>query len=231
MLDVDGLVEWLWGDEKMSIDWEKLTGEHPVLEVVPRGLRDAARIRAFAKGELLYRRGQPPEVMLCVLSGEVRMVRHAPGGTEVVLQRSRDGFVAEASLDTQVYHCDVVAATGGRLLLFPRVAFQAALDNEPAFNRAWVRLLGREVRRLRAQSERLSLNNAADRILHYIEAEGSDGAIILNQTRKSWATELGLTHEVLYRTLRRLRESGDIAIDGEAIMLCATTGSRGRIRI
>lgn len=203
----------------MPIDWEKLTGEQPVLEVIPGGLRDAVRIRAFNKGERLYRRGQPPEVMLCVLSGEIRLVRHTPSGAEIVLQRSSGGFVAEASLDAQTYHCDVAAATDGRLLLFPRCAFQAALENDPLFNRAWIRLLAREVRRLRAQSERLSLNSAADRILHYIESEGSDGTIILHQTRKSWAAELGLTHEVLYRTLRQLRESGDIVIKGERFSL------------
>ncbi|OGT88195.1 MAG: hypothetical protein A2286_03130 [Gammaproteobacteria bacterium RIFOXYA12_FULL_61_12] len=205
----------------MPIDWEQLRIEQPALGPIPVILRDAARIRVFKKGQLLYRRGQLPEAMLCVLSGEIRLVRHAPGGAEIVLQRSRSGFVAEASLDAQTYHCDVVAATDGRLLLFPRFAFQAALENEPVFNRAWINLLAREVRRLRAKGELLSLNSAAARILHYVEAEGSDGAIILNQTRKSWAAELGLTHEVLYRTLRQLRERGGITIEGERITLCA----------
>lgn len=44
----------------------------------------------------------------------------------------------------KAYHCDVVAATDGRLLQFPRSAFQAALENDRAFNRAWIRLLGWE---------------------------------------------------------------------------------------
>lgn len=203
----------------MSIDWERITDEQPVLEVIPRELQGATRIRTFEKGELLDGRGQPPEAMLYVLSGEIRLVRYALSGAEIVLQRSRGGFIAEASLDAQAYHCDVVAAADSRLLLFPRPAFQAALENDSVFNQDWIRLLAREVRRLRAQSERLSLNSAAERILHYIEAEGSDGTIILNQTRKSWAAELGLTHEVLYRTLRQLRERGDITIEGERISL------------
>lgn len=208
----------------MPLDWAKLTREQSSLGAIPEVLRDAARLREFERGQQLYRHGKIPEAMLCVLSGEIRLVRHAAGGGEIVLQRSRGGFIAEASLDAQAYHCDVVAATDGRLLQFPRSAFQAALENDRAFNRAWIRLLGWEVRRVRAQSERLSLNSAADRILHYIETEGSDGAIILNQTRKSWAAELGLTHEVLYRTLRQLRESGDILPDGEKIALRVPAG-------
>jgi len=203
----------------MSIDWVQIAEEQPVLGAIPGTLRDVARQRAFDKGQILYQRGQRPEAMLYVLSGEIRLVRPTRRGTELVLQRTRSGFIAEASLDTQTYHCDVVAASDSRLLMFPRAAFQAALDNDPTFNLAWMRLLAREIRRLRAQSERLSLHSAADRILHYIEAEGEDGGIVLNQTRKAWAAELGLSHEVLYRTLRQLREVGDILISGRRIAL------------
>jgi CRP/FNR family transcriptional regulator, dissimilatory nitrate respiration regulator len=62
--------------------------------------------------------------------------------------------------------------------------------------------------RLRAQSERLKLNSAADRIVHYIEIEGSDRKITRHGTKKMWAAELGLSHETLYRTLRQLIDSG-----------------------
>ena len=84
---------------------------------------------------------------------------------------------------------------------------------------SWLQRLTREVRTLRAQSERLRLNSAAERILHYIEAEGSDGAVTLHQTRRAWAGELGLSHEVLYRTLRRLREEGVLTLDGNRIAI------------
>lgn len=158
-------------------------------------------------------------MMLCVLSGELQLIRHTPNGSDIVLQRSRGGFVAEASLDATSYHCDVIAATDGQVLMFPRAAFQAALESDPTFNQAWIRLLAREVRRLRAESERRSLKSAAERILHYIESEGSDGEIALKQTRKSWAAELGIAHEVLYRTLRQLCERGDIVTEGNRISL------------
>ena len=72
-------------------------------------------------------------------------------GGEIVLQRSRGGFIAEASLDAKPTIA-MVAATDGRLLQFPRSAFQAALENDRAFNRAWIRLLGWEVRRVRAKA-------------------------------------------------------------------------------
>jgi hypothetical protein len=81
--------------------------------------------------------------------------------------------------------------------------------------------LTREVRKLRAQCERLSLRSAAERVEHYIEAEGRNGRLELRQTRKSWAAELGLTHEALYRALAVLARSGRVSAKatGERIIL------------
>lgn len=203
----------------MSIDWNALVAQYPMLEFIPAGLRDAARLRPFASGETLFRQGERPRTMLYVLEGEVRLLRRSAAGTEMILQRSRGGFIAEASLDAQRYHCDIVGAGDGRLLTFPRTAFQAALNTDAGFNHAWIRLLAGEVRRQRARSERLSLNNAAERIIHYLETEGIDGELILSHSRKVWAADLGLSHESLYRTLRQLQDSGTITIIGQRITL------------
>jgi len=78
-----------------------------------------------------------------------------------------------------------------------------------------------EVGRLesRARCERLGLKSAAQRIVHYIESEGADGIVTLSKSRKAWATERGLTHEALYRTLRRLQADGTLDIDADRIIL------------
>lgn len=201
------------------IDWIAITARQPVLGTVPQGLREAARLMPVAGGRVLARRGERPKVMWCVLAGEVRLIRTSCQGIETILQRTRGGFIAEASLDVQKYHCDLVAATSSQLLSFPLAAFRQALDQDASFRRAWIAGLAREVRALRGQCERLGLKSAAQRILHYLEAEGVDGTITLAQSRKSWAAELGLTHEVLYRTLRRLREAGVLRVEGKRIIL------------
>lgn len=203
----------------MTMDWESLIEQQPALQVIPGMLREAAVLRHYAAGETLYHRGDRPRAVLCVLDGEIRLVRHSPGGADIIMQRSRAGFIAEASMETPTYHCDVIAPESSRLLAFPLTTFRAALDRDPLFNRAWIAHQARELRRLRAQCERLSLNSAAERILHYLETEGADGTITLTQSRKAWAGELGLSHEVVYRTLRQLRDDGVLEIEGERIAL------------
>ncbi|WP_088954137.1 Crp/Fnr family transcriptional regulator [Variovorax sp. HW608] len=106
---------------------------------------------------------------------------------------------------------------------FPIGAFKRALAQDPDFCRQWHTILAREVRKLRAQCERLSLKTAEDRILHYIEAEGVGGVVLLAQTKKAWANDLGLTHEALYRALKRLQDGGIPEDDRPAPGTCRLT--------
>ena len=199
---------------------------HPALAALPARLRAQAVPIAAAAGQTVFRRGARPGRMLLVLEGEVRLVRISPGGAEIVLQRASSGFLAEASLEAARYHCDAIAAADSRLLAFPIGPFRDALRRDEAFRTFWIARLAREVRVLRSQNERLSLRSAAERIEHYIEAEGEQGRLELKRSRKAWAAELGLTHEVLYRTLAGLQRSGRLAVaqSGRALVLTLKPG-------
>jgi CRP-like cAMP-binding protein len=156
--------------------------------------------------------------MYFVISGEVRLVRPSLTGSQIVLQRAQGGFLAEASLDQATYHCDAVAVRPSELLILSRKAFLDALADE-GFRSSWLAHLASELRRVRAQAERMSLKTAPDRIIHYIEMEGDNGSIVLQRSRKDWAEELGLTHEALYRALARMERSGRISIDGAILSI------------
>lgn len=201
------------------MDWQALTTAQPTLADIPDPLRQRAEPWDLAAGEHLFRIGDAVHAVFTVLEGEVRLIRRDRNGTEVVLQRSRGGFFAEASLNSKAYHCDAIAAERSALLRFPVQAFRLALDGNASFRDAWMTHLAREVRKLRAQCERLSLNSAADRVLHYLESEGSEGSVTLTQTRKAWAAELGLSHEALYRTLKKLQDNAIIHVEGNEITL------------
>ncbi len=204
-------------------EWNERVRAHPELAAMPQSLRDAATEQQTKAGERLYAIGDRPQFMLFVTAGELRLTRRAQNGAEVILQRSASGFVAEASLETSRYHCDIVAAQSTRLLRFPIGCFREALREDAAFQAAWMSRLAQEVRKLRAQCERLSLHGAAERIEHYIEAEGQGGRLELRQSRKSWAAELGLTHEALYRALATMVRTGRLRTEmqGDRFVLFA----------
>jgi CRP-like cAMP-binding protein len=156
--------------------------------------------------------------MFFVLSGEVRLLRRSKSGGEVVLQRTRRGFLAEASLDQSTYHCDAVAAEPTRLLAIQRRAFADSLAVR-GFRDRWIAHLARELRKVRAHTERLNLKTARERIVHFIETEGEGGIVDLNQSKKDWASELGLTHEALYRTLAQMEKRDELKVNQSRLTL------------
>ena len=200
-----------------ELDWPALVALQPAAGLIPERLRKHTRRIDAHPGETLFRIGDPVRCVYLVIAGEARLIRRDRKGGEVILQRSRGGFIAEASLDVRAYHCDGIAAEQSTLLLFPAGEFHRALDEEPSFRKAWHAHLASAVRTLRAQCERLCLHGAAERIAHYIEAEGTDGVVTLTQSRKSWAAELGLTHEALYRALRRMQDAQTLVVDGNRL--------------
>lgn len=209
-------------------DWTGLMRGNPELAALPANLRGQAVMISAATGETVFRIGAQPRRMLWVVDGEVRLVRRSRNGAEIVLQRAYAGFLADASLESPRYHCDAVAATDSRLLGLPIGPMRDALRRDEKFRTYWMMRLAREVRSLRAQCERLSLHSAADRIEHYIEAEGKGGQLALRQTKKAWAAELGLSHETLYRALASLMRAGRISAVENGGALVLTVRASGR---
>ncbi len=201
------------------MEWQALIQAQPALAHVPSGLQAVAKRRKTQAGEPLFRQGERPRRVFFVCADEVRLLRRARNGAEIILQRSRGGYLAEASLGAKSYHCDAVTTETAVVLCFPIRVFLEALHEDSTFQQVWATHLAHEVRRLRAQCERLNLKGASDRIIHYVEAEGVDGSVTLHRSRKAWARELGLTHEALYRTLRRMKAEGTLHVGMDRISI------------
>ncbi len=161
----------------------------------------------YKKNEPLFLSGKKPEWMFYVVTGEVTLERTGLQGESVVLQRTRLGFVSEASLKTAKYHCDGLAVTDTSVIKVPIPQLAAALDYDPDFASRWISMLNTEVKRLRLHCERLSMKSIKDRVLHLINTEGKNGEFQVTTGLKSLAGELGVTHEALYRTLAVLERS------------------------
>jgi len=171
------------------------------------------------KNALLFKAGSRPEWMFFVVLGEVTLERTGLQGEPVVLQRTRQGFVSEASLQSAQYHCDAQAVIDTTVVKIPIRDLSAALDGDPAFANRWIGMLNGEVRRLRLHCERLSLKSVKDRVLHLINTEGVNGTYTASTGLKSLAGELGVTHEALYRTLATLQHAQTIHRDGRTLTL------------
>ena len=180
-------------------------------------LWSSARALSKPSGATLFRQGTRPAWMYFVLNGEAVMVRHGIEGDEVILQRARTSFIAEASLTSARYHCDAICRTDCDLLAFPVGLLREFIDGHAGTRWTWIELLGREARRQRAGIERLHLKTVKARLLHLLAAESDNGHYPLPGTRQQLARELGVTPEALYRTLASLQREHVIAVADKGI--------------
>ena len=188
-------------------------------ELLPAGLLSFCTTSVHAKGERLFATGAKPTNMYFIGSGEVVLERAGAQGGLVVLQRTRHGFIGEASLQSARYHCDAKVIVRSDITQVPIREVRAAINSDPAFASRWISMLNNEVKRLRLQCERLSLNKVQDRLMHLLETEGQQGRFPIGAGLKSLAGELGVTHEALYRCVSDLEKMGILRRDGVDIIL------------
>ncbi len=188
-----------------------------LLVLLPSSLQVQCTSLTCAKGERLFDQGQSPERMFYICNGEAVLQRVGLHGASLVLQRVREGFISEASLQSNSYHCEGTVTAAGNLVSIPIPSIKQELLTNPDFAMRWVAMLNKEVKRLRAQCERLSLKSVKDRLLHLIETEGEDGKLALGTGLKSIAAELSVSHEALYRTVADLEKQNILCRSGDFI--------------
>lgn len=179
-------------------------------DLLPRNLVACCEEFESPKGTCLFKAGDKPERMFFVVSGEVVLERPGLQGTSVIVQRTRRGFIGEASLQSAHYHCDGRVVSNARVVRIPIHLLRHALAHDPAFAGRWIGMLNNEVKRLRLQCERLSLNKVQERLLHFLTTEGDMGCFPIGAGIKSLAAELGVSHEALYRCIYAMEKLGSL---------------------
>ena len=187
--------------------------------LLPAALLAKCETRHCEPGSTLFLTGERPRWMFFVTQGEVLLERHSTEGGVACLQRCHSGFVGEASLTSNRYHCDARATSATDYTRIPIQALRNALRADAAFSERWIGMLSREVRRLRLQNERLSLPKVQDRLLHLIETEGQSGQYTPGSSLKTLAQQLAVSHEALYRALADLERSGRLERSEQTLRL------------
>jgi CRP-like cAMP-binding protein len=192
------------------------------LDWLPVAIRQRSTIRALDAGEILFRQGHKASAIFEVEQGRLRLIRHTIDSHPIVLHTAREGqLFAEAALFAAAYHCDAVAAIASRVRVYSKRELLAAFRSDPAIAERFMAVLAHQIHALRARLEERTIRSARKRVLHHVAlAAGKDGRTMrLEGTLMNLAAELGLTHEVLYRTLADLEKAGAIARTGSAIIL------------
>ena len=198
-------------------------GEHmESIEWLPATLRDCATERKLAARQFLFRQGDASVGVYKVVSGKVKLEQTDLTGRPIVLGFVSTGdTIAEASLFASAYRSDATAMTESVVQVYAKTALIAELERNPRAALAFMVVLARRVVDVRNRLECRSLYSARDRVRHYLEhnAQPRDRTVVMPSTLKDLASELGLTHEALYRTLSEMEAEGEIVRSRGKIMI------------
>ncbi len=184
--------------------------------------------RSLARNEALFRQGEKVTAIYFVETGRLRLERRTFDGRTLVLGTTHSGnFFVEAALFADIFHCDAVATEPSKVCIYPKAAVLNALRADPANAMSFLSLVAHQVIELRHRLEIMKVRSAKERVMLYLDLNaGPDGRTVdLRSQLQDIASELGLTREVLYRTLASLEQAGAIERAGARILVKKSPGS------
>lgn len=156
-------------------------------------------------GQYLFHIGDPVQSLYIVTEGRIELKRIHEDGTVIILQRATDlSILAEASLYSDSYHCDAVAASKSIINEISKTAFLEHLQQNDAFAAAWSGYLAIEVQKARYRSEILSKKTVAERLGGWLIWQ--DTELPPKGEWKNIALEIGVSPEALYREIAKRRD-------------------------
>jgi CRP/FNR family transcriptional regulator len=102
-----------------------------------RRLAEVARVQRYHRGDTVFAEGDPPDHFCTVVTGRVKVFKLTPAGKDVILEifGAGDPLGAVAAYEGHPFPASAVAIEDSQVLLVPRQAFFALLEQHPTLVR------------------------------------------------------------------------------------------------
>jgi len=176
-----------------------------------------------ARGEIIFRQGDPSTGFHCVIYGRVKLAFASPQGGEKVVEIVGPGnsFGEAVMFMDKPYIVSTQALVDTMLLHIAKPAVFDELERTPRFARKMLAGLSQRLHGLISDVEAYSLNSGTQRVIGYLLREGlKDGEeVTLHASKAVVASRLNLTPEHFSRILHDLTEHGFIEVQGRDITI------------
>ncbi|MBM2576328.1 Crp/Fnr family transcriptional regulator [Jannaschia sp. Os4] len=172
-----------------------------------------ARVRRHPAGTVLFGPGRPPEDLLLLLDGRLRVQQATEGGREIVLYRVHAGescvLTTACLLAYEDNAAEAVAETDVEAVAIPQAAFDAAMGASPAFRRFVLEAYSQRLTDLFLTVEEIAFGRMDARLAaKLLELSDDAGGPRLRATHATLATELGTAREVVSRQMAEFARRG-----------------------
>jgi CRP/FNR family cyclic AMP-dependent transcriptional regulator len=224
-------------EEQMIMERVELLEQAPLFSVLHPGDLQVLASRfhpvRYARGEVIFREGEPAERLFLMKSGRVKLSIASPSGQEMLIGVLGRGqiFGELEVIDRGTRAMDARAMEDADLYAFAGDVFWTMLENRPALARRLLELMARRLRRADQNSQDLVFFDAptrlARRLLQLAEehgeavGEGEESVkITVRVTQEEIAQMIGVTRESANRLVASFAGRGWISWnDGYPILL------------
>ena len=182
-------------------------------------LAGRAEVRSAARGERLFREGDPSREVFFVASGRVQCCHHCDGPREWVSAVVRQGGIVGLVdiLDGSAHGGCAQALEATTVVAVPAEAISGLIARDHDFAAHVTKVLAQELRATQHMCGAVALRSPLQRLAEYLlhASNGGDDAT-LPETQGRIAAQIGTVREVGGRSLRRLERQGVISRRGRA---------------
>jgi CRP/FNR family cyclic AMP-dependent transcriptional regulator len=197
-------------------------------------LQKAAQLRAYRRGDVIVRQGQPGESFFVIVRGRVAVTILSPEGREVVVCSLGEGdhFGEMALVDDEPRSATVVAQERSELAVLSRDVFIELLRSHFTLTRALLRSFSRRLRRANATIEGLASLDVKSRLARYFRElaaargrkAGGGWAVVVRPAQREIADTIGSSRETVSRTMSQMAEEQLIVPKGRVVYVRIETG-------
>lgn len=189
-----------------------LSGIEPFTRLPPAErarVEQACRERRYAKGETIFREGQPAEAVWVVKSGRVHLMKFLADGkaSTTCVMTAGEPFCCLPAMDSRPYPVDAVAAEDSVVVRIPQDAFHRAMERSPAFTQETLCLFCDRLRQVEHKSC-MVYEPVEQRLAEVLLTLSKKFGSTIPLTRHELAEIAGTTHETAIRTLSRFGKKG-----------------------
>jgi CRP-like cAMP-binding protein len=192
-------------------------------------LAQGCQLRRPARGEMVFRVGEPCEEFHVVVLGQVKLFALSPAGQEKVIELIGPGLsFAEALMFTgRPYIVNAQALTDTLLLTVKKDAVLTEIEHDPKFSLRMLAGISRRLHGLVHDVEAYALHSGVQRVIGYLLrdqsvedcASGEVFTVSLPVSKATIASRLSLTPEYFSRVLHELEAARLIEVDRRDIRI------------
>jgi len=184
-------------------------------------------IKSLAKGDYLFREGDPAIGFYVIQRGSVNVHRVNAAGKEQIIHifRTGESFAEVALASEKGYPADACALEPSQVLLVQKNGILALLRRQPELALRMLGSMSSHLRVLVGQLDDLTLKDVETRLANWLVKRCPNPlgerpvSIDLTMTKRVLAAELGTVSETFSRTLGKFREQKLIAVKGKTVVV------------